>query len=197
MFVSLKIKRTTAITILISIAVTALGITALAAAIKSEISEKNTKQVPILMYHSILKDESKWNDYVLSPVELEKDIVWLKENGYQSIFIKDLISYVNGNADLPEKPIILTFDNGSYNNLIYVLPLLEKYDFKATFSIVGSYSEFACEEAEPSPAYSYLDWDDINKMIKKADTIKPNEREYPAGSLDFLYANLDTLDDTI
>ena len=37
----------------------------------------------------------------------------------------------------------------------------------------------------------------INKMIKKADTIKPNEREYPAGSLDFLYANLDTLDDTI
>lgn len=166
MFVSLKIKRTTAIAILISIAVTALGITALAAAIKSEISEKNTKQVPILMYHSILKDESKWNDYVLSPVELEKDIVWLKENGYQSIFIKDLISYVNGNADLPEKPIILTFDNGSYNNLTYVLPLLEKYDFKATFSIVGSYSEFACEEAEPSPAYSYLDWDDINKMIK-------------------------------
>lgn len=37
----------------------------------------------------------------------------------------------------------------------------------------------------------------INKMIKKADTIKPNEREYPAGSLDFLYANLDTLDDKV
>ena len=85
------------------------------------------------MYHSILKDESKWNDYVLSPVELEKDIVWLKENGYQSIFIKDLISYVNGNADLPEKPIILTFDNGSYNNLTYVLPLLEKIRLQSYF----------------------------------------------------------------
>ena len=34
-------------------------------------------------------------------------------------------------------------------------------------------------------------------ITKKADTIKANEREYPAGSLDFLYANLDTLDDTI
>lgn len=45
----------------------------------------------------------------------------------------------------------------------------------------------------------YNNWGNIsiNKMIKKADTIKPNEREYPAGSLDFLYANLDTLDDTI
>ena len=37
----------------------------------------------------------------------------------------------------------------------------------------------------------------ITKITKKADTIKANEREYPAGSLDFLYANFDTLDDTI
>ena len=45
--------------------------------------------------------------------------------------------------------------------------------------------------------YNNLGNININKMIKKADTIKANEREYPAGSLDFLYANLDTLDDTI
>lgn len=45
--------------------------------------------------------------------------------------------------------------------------------------------------------YNNLENISINKMIKKADTIKPKEREYPAGSLDFLYANLDTLDDTI
>ena len=45
--------------------------------------------------------------------------------------------------------------------------------------------------------YNNLGNININKIIKKADTIKPNEREYPAGSLDFLYANFDTLDDTI
>ena len=39
--------------------------------------------------------------------------------------------------------------------------------------------------------YNNLGNININKIIKKADTIKPNEREYPAGSLDFLYANLD------
>ena len=37
----------------------------------------------------------------------------------------------------------------------------------------------------------------INKMIKKADTIKLNEREYPTGSLDFLYANFDMANGTI
>ena len=45
--------------------------------------------------------------------------------------------------------------------------------------------------------YNNLGNTNINKIIKKADTIKANKREYPAGSLDFLYANLDTLDDTI
>lgn len=45
--------------------------------------------------------------------------------------------------------------------------------------------------------YNNLGNTNINKITKKADTIKANEREYLAGSLDFLYANLDTLDDTI
>ena len=45
--------------------------------------------------------------------------------------------------------------------------------------------------------YNNLGNININNMIKKADTIKLNEREYPAGSLDFLYANFDTLEDNI
>ena len=45
--------------------------------------------------------------------------------------------------------------------------------------------------------YNNLGNTNISKIIKKTDTIKANEREYPAGSLDFLYANRDTLDDTI
>ena len=45
--------------------------------------------------------------------------------------------------------------------------------------------------------YNNLGNTNINKITKSADTIKQDDREYPAGSLDFLYANLDTLDDTI
>lgn len=45
--------------------------------------------------------------------------------------------------------------------------------------------------------YNNLGNTNINKMIKKADTIKPNERDYPAGSLDFLYANFDMSTDTV
>ena len=45
--------------------------------------------------------------------------------------------------------------------------------------------------------YNNLGNTNINQITKKADTIKPNEREYPSGSLDFLYANFDTLEDNI
>ena len=45
--------------------------------------------------------------------------------------------------------------------------------------------------------YNNLVNTNINKIIKKADTIKPNERDYPSGSLDFLYANFDMPTDTI
>ncbi len=140
-------------------------------------------KVPIIMYHSILKDEAMWGDYVLSPMELEKDIIYLKSNGYEAVFVSQLIDYVENDGELPEKPVVLTFDDGSYNNLTYVLPLLTKYDFKATFSVVGKYSEIACEDAEPSPGYSYLDWNDINKL-RKSGYVEIANHSYDMHSLD-------------
>lgn len=184
MFICFKVKRKTAIIALTAIVFSITGITALAVTLESVFAAKDTRQVPIITYHNIVKDESAWNEYNLSPVELEKDFIWLKEHGYEPVFIKDLVSYVNGNGKLPEKPIVLTFDDGGYNNILYVLPLLEKYNFKAVFSIIGAYSEYACEEAEPSESESYLDWEDINKMQKS------NHAEFANHSY-----NLHSLDD--
>ncbi len=162
MFLSLKIKKAVII-VLTALITSAAGFAIIASAI---IKDSKEVEVPILMYHSILKDESYWNDYVLSPTILEEDMIWLKEHGYTSVLVSDLVNYVNGKGSLPEKPVVLTFDDGCYNNYYYVYPLLKKYDFKALISVVGSYSEYACEEAQPNPTYSYLDWDDINEMRK-------------------------------
>ena len=45
--------------------------------------------------------------------------------------------------------------------------------------------------------YNNLGNTNINNIIKKADTIKPNERDYTSGSLDFLYVNFDMPTDTV
>ncbi len=163
MFISLKLRKKTLLCILaavIAIVTAAMSLRAVA----EESSEKQGKCVPIIMYHSIIKDESRTGEYVITPIELEKDIIYLKNNGYTPVFINDLIRYVKYGGELPKKPVILTFDDGTYNYKTYLLPLLKKYNFKATVSIVGSYTDAACEEAEPNPAYSYLDWQDISEL---------------------------------
>ena len=165
MFISLKINRKIFFSFVVLIAAALL--TSLLAFAENNESEakKSGAFVPIIMYHSILKDESMSGKYVVTPITLEKDFIYLKENGYTPVFVNDLIRYVNYGEKLPEKPVVLTFDDGFYNNYTYLFPLLKKYDFKATISIVGEYSFNASESGEkPNAAYSYLRWEDINEM---------------------------------
>lgn len=122
-------------------------------------------KVSIIMYHSILKDPARSNKYTITPAVLEEDLKYIKANGYETITISDLISYVYADKPLPPKPIILTFDDGHYNNYGYLYPLLEKYDMKAVISIVGSYTDKFSETNEANLNYSYLRWKDINELI--------------------------------
>lgn len=122
-------------------------------------------EVPIIMYHSILKDPSRSNKYTVTPSVLEEDLKYIKDNGYTTVTISDLISYVYDDTPLPEKPIVLTFDDGHYNNYGYLFPLLEKYDMKAVISIVGSYTDKFTETDEANLNYSYLRWKDIKELM--------------------------------
>ena len=121
--------------------------------------------VPIIMYHSILKDPSRSNKYTVTPAVLEEDLKYIKDKGYTTVTIADLISYVYDDSPLPEKPIVLTFDDGHYNNYGYLFPLLEKYDMKAVISIVGSYTDKFTETDEANLIYSYLRWKDIKELM--------------------------------
>ena len=123
-------------------------------------------ELPILMYHSITKNANLSNNYIISAAQFEEDLKYLKENGYTTILMQDLINYVNGNGDLPEKPIILTFDDGYFNNYLYAFPLLEKYDSKAVLSIIGYYTDLYSKTPDENPSYSHVTWDNVNEMIK-------------------------------
>lgn len=121
--------------------------------------------VPVIMYHSVLKDESSWGDYVISPSQLQADIDYLKADGYEFILTEDLINYVYKGSPLPEKPVMLTFDDGCYNFLTYVEPILRESGASAVLSVVGSYAEK--EEGEvQSSSYSYLNFSQIKELSK-------------------------------
>ena len=117
--------------------------------------------VPILMYHSVCVNNKVDSEYYITPEKFEGDLKYLKDNGYAAVFISELADYAEGKGDLPERPVALTFDDGYYNWLTDVLELLEKYDMKATFNVVGAYAEKEETAEHRSPAYSYLTWEEI------------------------------------
>lgn len=121
-------------------------------------------EVPILMYHSVGYNNRIQSKYLLSPEAFEQDLIWLRNNGYAAVFVSEVADYAEGKGDLPEKPIILTLDDGYLNNLTYVLPLLKKYGMKAVVSVVGSFCEEYTNHPSPDPSYAYLTWEDVRTM---------------------------------
>ena len=103
---------------LVRVNLRALGLGILAAVLSaaavftvSAMAPQEGVSIPIVMYHSILKDEARHGKYVISPAEFENDLLYLQEHGYTTILIQDLINYTQGGS-LPEKPVLLTFEIG-------------------------------------------------------------------------------------
>ena len=121
--------------------------------------------LPILMYHSVLENPKRVGKYVILPDELEKDLIYIRDHGYTTITPKDLIAYRDNKAKLPEKPIMLTFDDGYYNNYSYVFPLLKKYNMKAVLSVVGTYADAYSKPSEIlNNNYSHATWEQLKEM---------------------------------
>lgn len=122
-------------------------------------------RVPILMYHSLLKDPARAGAYVISPALFASDLAWLKEHGYETVLMRDLIDYVDNGTPLPEKPVLITFDDGYYNNYLYAFPLLREQKMKAVISIIGLHTDKFSAVDENNAYYSHCTWDQLNEMI--------------------------------
>lgn len=130
-----------------------------------EKSSENEVFLPIIMYHSLLKDTKLQNDYTISPTLFENDLKYLTGNGYTTVTVEDLIDYVYHGKDLPDKCIMLTFDDGYYNNYYYAYPLLKKYKCRAVISPIASMTEKFTQTEDVSVTYGHISDDDIKEMV--------------------------------
>ena len=112
--------------------------------------------LPIIMYHSILKDDARQGKYVVSPEVLARDLDALRERGCETVTVRDLIAYTRDGAPLPAKPVMLTFDDGYYNNYVYAYPLLRQRGMRAVVSIIGSQTALFTENGEENAYWSHL-----------------------------------------
>lgn len=121
-------------------------------------------KLPILMYHMVLKKPHKENKFTVSEKTFEEDLIYIKNNGFETILISDLILFTQGKKDLPEKPILITFDDGAYNNFLYAFPLAQKYGAKFVFSPIAKESERYTKIKDENPLYAHANWETISKM---------------------------------
>ena len=128
------------------------------------LSAPETRRLPIVMYHHVLPDLSRAGRYVLPVRQLEEDLQYLQACGYQSVTVDDLVAFVQGTRDLPEKIVMLTFDDGYQSAEDYVLPLLEQTDMKAVLAVVGQFAQTYTDSGDTNVRYASLSWDALRRL---------------------------------
>jgi len=109
-------------------------------------------RLPILMYHHVVPNGEKCNDVAITVGRLEEDFRWLTENGYHTVLPRELAA----GQPLPEKAVLVTFDDGYRSNYELAYPLLQKYQVKAVIAIIV--------HMQDHQSVSFLSWDMCREM---------------------------------
>lgn len=122
--------------------------------------------VPVIMYHLVTEKSQFIGKYGITPAQLEADLIYIRDAGYTTVVMRDLIDFVETGKKLPKKPVMLTFDDGNYSDYCYLLPLLEKYNMKAVLAIIGSATEKSSDYVEKYPVGEYPNstWNQLREM---------------------------------
>ncbi len=158
----------TAVAVLVAIGIAETAVARRAATLAAtEAKNTGTVYLPIVMYHGVLDDTSRQGQYIITPAQLESDLKTIKENGYTTVTMADVLAFVDNGAPLPDKPIMLTFDDGYYNNYLFADPLLERYGMKAVISPVCKWTEWYSDTPAQSDhaIYSHITWQEIRDMV--------------------------------
>lgn len=119
------------------------------------------KEPIILVYHSVEPKTDKpetamQKQYHVYPEVFRAQMEYLKNNGYAPIPMKVYLDYLNRGIEIPPKSVVITFDDGWKNQMMYAVPILKEFGYTATFYIVtGSVGVRA-----------YVTWDEIEELKK-------------------------------
>mgnify|MGYP001565841757 FL=1 len=102
--------------------------------IHKSVDSLENKKIPILMYHSISYE--KENILRVPKENFRNQMKYLKDNNYTTLTLDELYSYMKTGKDLPNKPIVITFDDGYKDNYTNAYPILKEFNLKATIFVI-------------------------------------------------------------
>ncbi|WP_394903212.1 polysaccharide deacetylase family protein [Clostridium butyricum] len=92
--------------------------------------------IPVLYYHSV--DENAANEVTITPEKLKEQLDYINDNNYVTITMTELYDHIENNKPIPEKSILITFDDGYMNNYTEAFPMLKELNMTATIFCVGN-----------------------------------------------------------
>jgi len=109
--------------------------------------------VPILAYH----DFNHRGGIAITPENFERQMHYLKENGYNAISLDKLVEGIRKRENFVHNTVVITMDDGYKDNFTYAYPVLKKYGFPAMIFLIAN--KIGADE-------NFLNWDETKEMHK-------------------------------
>lgn len=94
--------------------------------------------LPILIYHHLVEGDGEASGAVISENRFREQIAAVKDAGYNTVTLEQLIAFTECRGELPENPILITMDDGYNSNLTIAAPILEEYGYTAVIFAIGT-----------------------------------------------------------
>ncbi|GAA2780878.1 polysaccharide deacetylase family protein [Nonomuraea dietziae] len=139
-------------------------------------------RVPILMYHSITdRPNQDTRPHAVRTSDFAEQIDYLSTNGFTPLTVADLVASVhkNNGRSLPDKPVVVTFDDGYADFHTHALPLLEQYTFPATVFLTSGWVSDAGRDAAGKPLDDMLSWGQAREIAQTGIEIGGHSHSHP------------------
>ena len=111
-------------------------------------------KILVLNYHQI---GNNFTPLCVPTQIFDEQMAYLKDNGYVTITPEELYEGIAGNLVLPERPVLITFDDGYVDNYTNAMPIIKKYSMRATIFLIPGFTDVQA---------NYLTWNQIKEMEK-------------------------------
>lgn len=129
--------------------------------------------IPVLLYHfvgreTLERDGRSVSRFNVTAADFEAQLMLLKQLGYHPVTVGEIAAAMEGKATLPERPIVLTFDDGWREQYDVAFPILQRYRMRATFFVSTSFVGYP----------RFMTWEELAEMRDAGMEIASHGRKH-------------------
>ncbi len=129
-------------------------------------------RLTILSYHEIAEgNDALIPAYTVTPTNFVRQMDWLKNNGFHFVGMNEVLADYAGKKPLPDKAVLITFDDGYQSMYVHAFPILKLFKAPAVVALVGSWMEVPETgkvnfDGRSIPRTALLSWDELREMTR-------------------------------